>query len=352
MKLSQVKRSGGLGFTLVELLIVIAIISVLLSLVSSAVWKAVVTANRVRNQNEISQLATAVENFKQKFGIYPPSRIILCEIYDYYFQGNKRGNPPKSQLHADSLQFLQTIWPRINFNFVNKPAIGSSSRWNGIDWNGDGKPTPGEFLLEGDQCLVFFLGGIPGVDPTTGRLFCGGFSTNPQNPAYQTLAVGSEIIQPFFDFQSDRLISLPKSFRTNQSIGSSFYSYKDTYGNVPYAYFSSYKTSNGYNRYNSSDCDSLGVWPYAQGLVPTPRYLNPNTFQIISAGANGALVGTKHLGFGRGTDLTNPNSIWTPQTAGISQAIWGYNNDKQAGVDDQSNFYDSTLGTAASGTGS
>lgn len=355
MTLTHAGRSGGRGFTLVELLIVIAIISVLLSLVSSAVWKAVVTANRVRNQSEISQLATAVENFKQKFVIYPPSRIVLCEIYDYYFQGNKRGNPPKSPLHADSIQFLQAIWPRINFDFQNKTGLGTGTRWNGIDWNGDGKPTPGEMWLEGDQCLVFFLGGIPGVDPTSPpgnpRRFCGGFSTNPQNPAFQTIAVGTETIPPFFEFQSDRLIQLPTSVRTSPS-PSGFYSYKDTYSNVPYAYFSSYKTSNGYNRYNSSDCDSLGVWPYAEGLLPTPRYRNSTTFQIISAGANGLIVGKKNMGFGRGTDLSNPNSIWTPQLAGSSQAAWGYNNDKQAGVDDQSNFYDSTLGTATANTGS
>jgi prepilin-type N-terminal cleavage/methylation domain-containing protein len=350
MKPSGARRRGGRGFTLVELLIVIAIISVLLSLVSSAVWKAVVTSNRVRNQQEISQLATAVENFKQKFGIYPPSRIVLCEIYDFYFQGNKRGNPPKSPLHADSIQFLQAIWPRINFDSVNKAGLGTGSRWTGIDWNGDGKPTPGEMWLEGDQCLVFFLGGIPGIDPTTHKFFCGGFSINSQNPAFQTTAVGSETIPRFFDFQSDRLIQVPPAVRTTPN-PSGFFSYKDTYGNAPYAYFSSYKTANGYNRYNSSDCDSLGVWPYAEGLLPTPRYQNSSTFQIISAGANGLIAGKKNMGFGRGTELGNTNAIWTPQLAANTQAIWGYNNDKQAGADDQSNFYDSPLGTATANTG-
>src|SRR5207253_9071458 len=72
------------------------------------------------------------------------------------------------------------------------------------------------------------------------------------------------------------------SFPTRRS--SDLYSSRDTYGSVPYAYFSSYKTRNGYNRFASTDCPSLGVWPYAEALTPTVRYLNPNTFQIISAG--------------------------------------------------------------------
>src|SRR5438552_15412394 len=91
MKRAHARRSERRGFTLVELLIVIAIISVLISLISAAVWKAFVASNRVRNHNEISQLALAVENFKQKFGIYPPSRIILCEQFDFYFMNNTRG---------------------------------------------------------------------------------------------------------------------------------------------------------------------------------------------------------------------------------------------------------------------
>jgi len=361
MKLSRVRQWNRRGFTLVELLIVIAIISVLMSLISSAVWKAVVTGNRVRNQNEISQLSTAVENFRQKFGIYPPSRIVLCESFSDY--------NPSNPLHADSIQFLQTIWPRINFKFPNSGAAGSrfGVGWSGIDWNGDGQLTRGPIVLEGDQCLVFFLGGIPGIDntnPSKPKVFCSGFSTNPQNPAFHTpsnaTSNGSkETIPLFFDFDSTRLV---------RRTPSTFLSYLDTWASppssgTPYAYFSSYKTRNGYNRYYSlgSDCTSLGVWPYAEGPIPGVsgasanlpsnwRYFNPGTFQIISAGRNYA--------FGQGTNPSPafpsaPFPFWSsPDRAGNTEASRGKGDlpppaPPAAGTDDQSNFYDSTLGAGS-----
>ncbi len=367
MKLPYRRRSERRGFTLVELMIVIAIISVLVSLVSAAVWKAVASANRVRNQNEIRQLALAVENFKQKYGVYPPSRIVLCEKYDYYFVNNNRASGVfKSTLHGDSVAILQQIWTRINFDFLNK--AGLTTRGIGIDWNGNGQLDDGQVLLEGDQCLVFFLGGIPG--PPASTPFTTGFSTNPQNPAFHTIAVGSETNAPLFEFSSDRLTrntprNAPYSVSTDPRnplpVAPLHYSYLDTYRGAPYAYFSSNKTRNGYNRYFSiallsntttptSDCDSLGVWPYAEGLNP-PRYLNPNSFQIISAGANGTMQAVHNMGFGQGTNLNKNSPIWSTILAGGTEANRGYNEPvsapPQAGIDDQSNFHESTLGSGS-----
>lgn len=348
MKLACARQSERRGFTLVELMVVIAIIGLLVSMLTAAVYKAVATGNRVKNQNEISQISTAVEAFKQKFGIYPPSRLLLAErLTDY-----TSGDPSLATLRSDSLAFLTTIFPRLNFN---------QSLF--IDWDGNKSPSP-PVILEGDQCLVFFLGGIPQTD-ANGRPFCSGFSTNPANPAYHVLK-GGDTIPPFFEFDSTRLVPQKRNGvlirvpRNNSAVSQVHFSYLDTYGNVPYAYFSSYKTRNGYNRFGSSDCDSLGVWPYADGanppgLNPSWRYLNPNTFQIISAGANGQIAGPKNMGFGRGSDpgdlARNVDPTWTPTRAGSCQANRGYTDPPlsppQAGIDDQSNFYDTTLGTAA-----
>src|SRR2546423_1534370 len=78
MKLKQRKPARRAAFTLIELLIVIAIIAILVSLLSSAVIFALRKGNEVTARSDISQLTTAVGTFKQKLGILPPSRLRLC----------------------------------------------------------------------------------------------------------------------------------------------------------------------------------------------------------------------------------------------------------------------------------
>jgi hypothetical protein len=205
-----------------------------------------------------------------------------------------------------------------------------------VDWNGDAAYSTA-LTLEGDQCLVFFLGGIP-VHPGTGVIpGTQGFSRNPLNPTDTTAGTR---IGPFYDFQSSRLVDLGHPSVGGSSTGIGYYSYADPFGQ-PYLYFSSYKAANGYNRFaslttpNKSDCDSSGVWAYAVAgptAGPPVRYQNANTFQIISAGPNRA--------FGPGTDLTQSSLMyWTADTAGDRYA------EGSNGADDISNFHEKPLGT-------
>ena len=170
-------------------------------------------------------------------------------------------------------------------------------------------------ILQGDQCLVFFLGGVPAK--MDGQIECTGFAVNPQEPTQ----AGGDRMGPFFEFDPQRLWQDP---------GNGFLSYLDRYGKQPYAYFSSYRKPDGYNvyflRFHDSDCSRLGVWPYAESLGESPRYYNPNTFQILSARADGK--------FGLGTRLPDGRT-WTPAGAERIDA---------AGSDDLSNFYESRLG--------
>jgi hypothetical protein len=183
---------------------------------------------------EIRWLTVAVENFKTKFGVYPPSRILL-------------GNDP-NQIDRESLAYLRAIWPRLNW---------SSGK---IDWSG-GDPGFKSAKLEGDQCLVYFLNGPRG----------NGFSVNPTNPT----APGGPRVGPFFEFDENRLIQRVK--------GDPFFSYQDGYRKNVYAYFATVRTKNNYR----ADCPSLKVAPYfKKGSVPV-NYYNLNSFQIISAGKDG-----------------------------------------------------------------
>ena len=67
------------GFTLVELVIVIAIIGILAALITPAVMRAFGSARDAKVKVEITQLASAIAAFKATYGMDPPSRIVLFE---------------------------------------------------------------------------------------------------------------------------------------------------------------------------------------------------------------------------------------------------------------------------------
>lgn len=335
MYVARTGRSQRPGFTLVELMVVILIISILSALLTMAVTQGIKKAKVTRNMVDLRNLAASVDAFKTFYKVdHIPSKIFLSE------KGNYNTGVP---ILADSLGYLLRIWPKLQF-----PVD-----WNGNSFPGDpNNPNPtvanpsGDMLLEGDQCLVFFLGGIPSQDPVTLAWSCTGFSTNPSNPAAHILNAGP-VKGPFYEFDSSRLVNLPHPINP---AAPRMLSYLDTYGSsdgkgnridgMPYLYFSNYGSRNGYNRYltNASDCNPMNlalqkspVFPYAQGVN---QYLNPTGFQIISAGADKI--------FGPGTvdpTSTKGGPFWT-SAAAASSAASGPN-----GADDQSNFYDNLLGT-------
>lgn len=235
------------------------------------------TRQETRNAREIDSLSLTLQAFYAEYGFYPPSRMKLYADETRF---------EKIALDNDSRMYIKRMFPRV--------------RWKGLDWGGnDGA------ILSGDQCLVFFLGGI------TDEGGCRGFSTNPTNP---TQKGGSRT--PTYDFEPSRLIR-----------GSNgYYSYRDVFGEQPYAFFSTHNTRNGYNRFGSSDCQSLDVWPYVESLIPTTQYWKPDTFQIISAGADRQ--------FGSGSALPD-RKTWTPQSARTIDP---------PGRDDQTNFHKRPLG--------
>lgn len=310
------KTQSRNGFTLVEILVVIAIIAILVALITPALMRIMGRGAATDNMHTIRQLEIALEEFKRKYGVYPPSKIKLCPLQKMY---------GPSPLDTESLAILNIIWPRLS---TPQPVLTIPSFMHpisniarGIDWSG-GQPNYkttalGSIILEGDQCLAFFLGGIP--DATTpGGL---GFSTNPLNPADVFPSPKNpkpEKIGPFFKFKGNRLyvreimpgVPVPGLNRFK------FYSYRDSFSDaktpLPYVYFSGGRRPNSYNSLLThalvpvastpgalaarSDCATLGVWPYAQKMDPVgpkatlhtpPTYYNPDSFQIISAGADG-----------------------------------------------------------------
>jgi prepilin-type N-terminal cleavage/methylation domain-containing protein len=345
------------GFTLVEMLVVIAIIGILLAILVPAVMSYISKGPLTQTSTEIGQLSEAIEAFKQKFKVdYVPSQLVLCEVYtDYILMEN--GAPQDNPLHRDSVNYLTRLFPQI-LSVDPTPGV-NVVRWKdpryGINWNGNLKKVGAVFVdniergpvrLEGDQCLVFFLGGIPMPGQPLGVQ---GWSHNPRDPASVVLEPNNRI-PPAFEFPSDRLflrVFDPQNQRDAGTMG--YASFADPWGKAtgnplsPYVYFSNYGKRNGYNtnanngtmaRYISGDCQNVpafdakgnkvagGVVPFYQSSSQQPltvQLLNPSGFQIISAGQDGK--------FGQGGPYAPP----AVQPTGF-------------GADDQSNFSRNLLG--------
>ncbi len=104
-----------LGFTLVELLVVAVVLVILLGLLIPAVMRAVSTAKDAAVAAEINQMAQALADFKNRYGTYPPSRIIVSETGNYSSSGlGNIGAYANSKLAARSVSALRRIFPKMH----------------------------------------------------------------------------------------------------------------------------------------------------------------------------------------------------------------------------------------------
>ncbi|HVS35490.1 MAG TPA: hypothetical protein VMS17_07910, partial [Gemmataceae bacterium] len=289
------------------------------SLVAAVVMKALNKGPEGQTLTEIADLDMQLKALRQKFGLdYLPSCIHLSKQNNY-----NRAN----KLDQDSMKFLQKRFGTLCCystagNYF--PALNGNTF---IDWNGDGVANE-ELYLEGEQCLVWLLGGVPLT--SGGQIKMIGFSTNVTNPALMPQSQGERRDGPYYEFKTERLVSFVSGLQGNTA-KAAFPVYIDgwyragvkgavaPYG-VPYAFLSGYGTETGnYQQYSglaSSDCPSLGITqPYYISSAPTIVYVNGSTWQIISAGNDGT--------FG-------PGGQWNSSTGlGPASGVAG---------DDQSNF--------------
>lgn len=72
------------GFTLVELLVVIAVLGILASMVLAALGSARARARDVSRKNDLSQIRTALEQYNSDRGNYPSTAMTACCLYIGY----------------------------------------------------------------------------------------------------------------------------------------------------------------------------------------------------------------------------------------------------------------------------
>lgn len=220
------------GFSMIELLIVIVIIAILSGFLLQAVNGARQQARIVACVNDIAGLEKAIADFKLKFGVEPPSSLVLYE------QASGWATP--DAITRSSRAIIREIWPSFDFMYMGDPMGTPADAANGnltggnSAWNLNGNSTETDVIyLNGAECLAFFLGGLQqsatvnGVQTITAR----GFSANPATPfkGYTGTRVG-----PFTEFVSNRFVDIDAD---------GIYEYCDPLPGQtkPYQYFSSYE---------------------------------------------------------------------------------------------------------------
>jgi prepilin-type N-terminal cleavage/methylation domain-containing protein len=247
-----------LGFTLVELLVVVAIIGILATLVTAAAFRVMTTTRITAARMKINDIEMALEMYKNKFGEYPP---MLSDT-------------------AAVTRHIKKRWPRCNVTAI---------------------PTDGDKK----DSLVFWLGGFTNED---GK-YCG-FSVDKTNPFGVVDGGTSDKYdnEVFIELYDDKNVlpqeipeDLVNSGESNQrkriiiSIGST---------SAPVVYFRGKKGggSNAYRDTNNPD-PTDNIWrerinpygvasPYLKSNSPDDKWHNPETYQLIHPGADGLFGGT------------------------------------------------------------
>ena len=124
---------------------------------------------------------------------------------------------------------MRKFFPKVVFSTSTvPPSINGTTFF--YDFNGNGV-MDGPYILQGHECLVFFLGGIPVQDPKSGAFGVSGFGKDPVNPFTNNIAVdpnhgnnpnpmySANRQSPSFEFVGNRLRLDPNNLTNSRSTG-------------------------------------------------------------------------------------------------------------------------------------
>lgn len=302
----KTNRRGG--FTLVEMIVVIAIIGILAALLIPAIASAQRSAKLAVARAEITGIESGIAAFQSKYGAAPPSGITLYE------------DPTKWTADPASTAKIRQFWPQYDFGTPN-------------DINGNGVTTD-IIILDGAECLVFFLGGMNVSSTANGATIYKkvGFATNATNP-FLAFAASSNRVGPFFEFDSGRFQDIDVD---------GMLEYRDKLGDVnsdPILYYSMYEGA-GFvqnDQYVSTKCGAM--LPYLSQPQAAPGspllYWKQQSYQLIAPGWDGIL--------GNGGFYDQKNAA-TSLAVGRPTATSNLNAKGKAEFDNLTNFFGGRLG--------
>lgn len=336
------------GYTLIELLMVIAIISILAALLISAVNRVRGVAKTTTATADITQLDTVLTKFKQDFNVLPASHMLASVAaangvvpVPRRFRMPFRINDPTTGSPEPEFQFLKRMFPRWNPPIVlgspnsdldltkmNTPGDPNyhpeyvalvqltNPAYSGPGPINAGLPSPPQGL-DPNQAMVLQLGGPMALLQNTTYV--------QGNAAFQPLGLGwvtdapyapaqtaSAKKGPFFDFPADRLVPTADVATASPPIvANKLNQFVDPWGTA-YAFFSASAgdaydprvmfpwtadpTSQidpillGYNPENDPNKQNAATNPKGTFTIhpfrSASKWHNAGKFQIISAGPN------------------------------------------------------------------
>jgi prepilin-type N-terminal cleavage/methylation domain-containing protein len=287
------------GFSLIELLVAITIISILAGLLLVGISSARRSVRRTQAVNDIGQLAAACQKFKQDFGFNPPTEFVVPNFKD-----------PNDA----NFQLLQRM-----FRSLQQPPLGAtvSITFNAADgvssWSGR--------TIRHDQCLIFFLAG------PSGR------GWNPIDPAVPP-EPSSQNVKKYLDLTAMRVTSIAT---TEARIVDPW--------DTPYMYFASDRNGNyPIGPFNAANGDPVSPYRMSGNATNGTGSLpvNQGGVQIISAGPPSSTNTDRKPHFGPGSARVSAGPpetfmIWIAGETTASNFVAPYG-PLDDGADDIANF--------------